>query len=587
VGVITLLMAATMLVISVVFLRAGRELTQGLAGISSTMTLVGSGNRAARVGSPVREDELGQLSRDFNGLLDLITHQEEMRRAAVQTIADEASRRRALFEHERDGVVILNPDGSVFEANPQCLTMLGYRAAEMQQLHLGDWEMQPPPAKVQQLLLGVGPPGTQYETVHRRKDGSTYAAEVSISRVAWADHTFVLASQRDITERKLTEVELERYRQGLEVLVEQRTKELNDRGEQLNAIFALSPDGFVSFDRELRVSFVNASFLRMTALASGEILGLDETAFSDLLARRCVANAHFPGVARLRSAREKVGADGTAPDTGSGRRQSFELLPPASRVLEVGIRLAETENVSQILYFRDITHETEVDRMKSEFLSTAAHELRTPMASIYGYTELLMMQDFDEDMRKEMLGTIYRQSELISSIVNELLDLARIEARQGKDFVIERILLGELVDHARAAYKPPAGREAPVVEVCPPGHAIHADRKKMQQALLNILSNAYKYSPQGGPVSIACRLDAGPAGLRAGIEVRDQGIGMTPDQLSHIFERFYRADTSGKIPGTGLGMSIVKEITELHGGSVEVASTPGAGTRVTLWIAMA
>jgi signal transduction histidine kinase len=109
----------------------------------------------------------------------------------------------------------------------------------------------------------------------------------------------------------------------------------------------------------------------------------------------------------------------------------------------------------------------------------------------------------------------------------------------------------------------------------------------MRQALSNVLSNAYKYSPGGGAVRV--RLVAGPpaaAGLppTVGVEVRDSGIGMTAEQLARVSERFYRADASGSIPGTGLGMSIVKEITELLGGRLALASEPGEGTAVTLWL---
>ncbi len=125
------------------------------------------------------------------------------------------------------------------------------------------------------------------------------------------------------------------------------------------------------------------------------------------------------------------------------------------------MRTSEASHVSQVRYFRDITRESEVEQMKSEFLSTAAHELRTPMASIYGYAELLLTPDFDTDTRREMVGTIYRQSELMSSIINELLDLARFEARRGKDFVIERLAFDDVVTMAVTGFKPPIGRQAP------------------------------------------------------------------------------------------------------------------------------
>jgi len=584
-GMVAGLLALTMLAISIVFVRTGRELAQRLDHIGRTMTAVSQGDRLARVGRPLREDELGGLARHFDRLLDTIAAQDAQQHEAQQKIADEASRRRTLFEKVNDGIVILNPDGTVFEANPKFAAMLGCTALQAQHLRLDDWEARHTPRQAQQLLADTSPTGRTLETLIRRQDGSHFAAEVSLSRAEWAGRPYTFVLVRDISERKAAEAELEQYRRSLEALVEQRTKELHDRSEQLNAIFSLSPDGFVSFDRQGRVNHANGAFLRMTGLDGGDIMGLDEGAFTALLRERCRPTALFAGVAALRvRPAAPAGTDAAEP----GRRQLFELAAPASRVLEVGLRLAEGEaSVSHILYFRDVTHETEVDRMKSEFLSTAAHELRTPMASIYGYTELLRAREFEPPRRQQILETIARQSQLMSSIINELLDLARIEARRGQDFVIERLALQELVAEAVAGYKPPAGRPPPAVTL--PAQALHvdADRQKLQQALLNILSNAYKYSPSGGEVSVALQVDDGTGTRRVGIEVRDRGMGMKPEQLARVFERFYRADDSGNIPGTGLGMSIVKEIIELHRGEVRLASEFGQGTTVMLWLPLA
>lgn len=578
------LMAVTMLGLSVLFLRVGRSMTERLGKISATMSLVRAGNPGARVPASGFHDEVARLADDFNDLLATIGHQNEMRRVALQAVADEASRRRTLFEHERDGVVILNTDGSVFEANPKAAEMLGYTVSELNSLQLADWDARLGGDLRHGLLNRVGAAGYFGESLHRRRDGTSYAAEVSLSRADWGDQTFVLMVQRDISDRKAVEAELARYRATLELQVEQRTKELNDRSEQLNAIFTLSPDGFVSFDRDMRVSFTNEAFLRMSGLTVAEVIGLDECALSALLAARSLPTASFPDVAMLR--RQHL-ARGEQPDAAEGanrRRQQFELLGPGNRVVEVGIRLSESANVSQILYFRDVTHETEVDRMKSEFLSTAAHELRTPMSSIYGFSQLLMLKQFEREKSQEILRTVVRQSELMISIINELLDLARIEARRGKDFVIVRVPLQEVVQEVIAGFNIPLERQAPVVVVPEDPVFVNIDRRKIQQALLNILSNAYKYSPAGGLVEVAILQGAYDDARRVGVCISDHGLGMTPEQVARVFERFYRADASGNIPGTGLGMCVVKEIVELHGGEVVVSSEYGQGTRVTAWI---
>jgi signal transduction histidine kinase len=274
-------------------------------------------------------------------------------------------------------------------------------------------------------------------------------------------------------------------------------------------------------------------------------------------------------------------------DDTTTRRVVIEIERPTHRVLEVGLRLSQSEAISQVFHLRDVTHETEVDRMKSEFLSTAAHELRTPMSSIFGFCELLMVRQHSPERQQSMLSTIHRQTKRMIAILNELLDLARIEARRGADFVLETADLTALLRDAVVDYKPPAERSSPEVEAADTSAWVRVDRNKMHQALSNVLSNAYKYSPEGGAVNvrlIKAQAASGSGDTQWGIEVQDHGIGMTAEQLARVSERFFRADASGNIPGTGLGMSIVKEIITLLGGHLDVQSEHGVGTRVTLWL---
>ena len=350
--------------------------------------------------------------------------------------------------------------------------------------------------------------------------------------------------------------------------------QIQERNEQLNAIFDLSPDGFVSFDGQRRVKYVSPAFTQLTGPSDRELAGMNERDFSAWLVQRCTPAAPFGGIAALRA---KVSAG--KPDL----REVIEVASPQKRILQVGMRCSGSDQVSQILYLRDVTHEAEVDHMKSEFLSTAAHELRTPMASILGFAEVLLNDDYDAPTQRDFLTTIYQQSELMAKILNELLDLTRIEARRDKDFRYTRVDLQELVADLVKGYSLPSGRAALVLDL--PAEPLHlmADIDKLRQALLNVVSNAYKYSPGGGSVHFKAWSNHGEGqAARVCIEITDHGIGMTPAQLARVCERFYRADTSGKIPGTGLGMSIVKEIIDLHHGQLNIDSTPGQGTRVRL-----
>ena len=364
-----------------------------------------------------------------------------------------------------------------------------------------------------------------------------------------------------------------RLRESYEEL-EERVRE---RTARLDAIFSLSPDGFVSFDASGRVAYVNPSFLRMTGVGSAQVVGLDQAEFDRILARLC-------DKARPYRTTVELAAGAGAERTDRLFRDVLHLAVPARRIVSRSIRVGPAGWPELILYFRDVTHESEVDRMKSEFLSTAAHELRTPMASILGFSELLLNRPFDEARRREVVQTIHRQSQLLTRLLNELLDLARIEARQGVDFHFVRQplapIIGSAIDNLFVAGD---GRKVQT-RIAPGLPEAPVDETKLQQALTNVLSNAYKYSPAGGPIELDASVQA--RGERPGvcITVTDHGIGMTPEQSARAFERFFRADSSGSVPGTGLGLALVKEIVALHEGEVDLESRAGKGTRILIWL---
>jgi signal transduction histidine kinase len=320
----------------------------------------------------------------------------------------------------------------------------------------------------------------------------------------------------------------------------------------------------------------------MTGLLAGEIIGRPQEALERRLCEQAEDPERWAGLEACFMP-NPAGVGGTHPHAGT-QRHLLVLKRPREAVLElVGVASAAA-SVSRLLYARDVTHEIEVDRMKSEFLSHAAHELRTPMASIFGFTELLIAQEFDDATRKDLLATIHTQTAWLVDIINELLDLARIESRRGKDFHIEAVPLAPLVREVTAAMQIDVARWPIGVDCGDDLPPVRADAAKLRQALTNVLGNAVKYSPQGGAVDIRCGFESRDGKPFIGIRVTDHGIGMTPAQAARVGERFYRADTSGNIPGTGLGVTIVKEIVELHGGSLAVSSTKGVGTTMTLWL---
>ncbi len=358
-----------------------------------------------------------------------------------------------------------------------------------------------------------------------------------------------------------------------------KVEALAEHSARIDAVFAMSPDGFVLFEHPGRLVAVNRAFAAMIGISQDELMGSSVQDFDRLVSTRCDPQQPYAALDVFERAQDVAPAP---PEPA----QLITLLRPERRVLQRHARLTEGGR-KLVLYYHDITRESEVDRMKSEFLSTAAHELRTPMASIYGFTELLLKRRYSEERQQEFLETIYRQTGRVVNLVNELLDLARIEARAGVDFKIASLSLAPIVRETAAALRQTDAARTTEIDVPDDLPCAAADPDKLRQALINVIGNAYKYSPQGGAVRVSTLQGIDAGRRQVGIRVEDHGIGMTPEQVARAFERFYRADTSGHSPGTGLGLCLVKEIIELQGGRVELCSEIGIGTRVTLWLPVA
>jgi signal transduction histidine kinase len=182
-----------------------------------------------------------------------------------------------------------------------------------------------------------------------------------------------------------------------------------------------------------------------------------------------------------------------------------------------------------------------------------------------------------------LLQTVHRQAQLLINLVNELLDLSRIEARQGKDFHRQHCSVESIVRETVKGLLVKGDKRQVDLDLSFGKERILVDPEKTMQALLNVLSNAFKYSPLGGSIEVGTLLGTGERSCEVGIRVTDHGLGMSPEHQLRVFDRFFRAEPSGAIPGTGLGMSLVKEITELQEGQVQIQSELGRGTAVTLW----
>ncbi|MGF7049629.1 PAS domain S-box-containing protein [Paenibacillus sp. DS2015] len=232
-----------------------------------------------------------------------------------------------------------------------------------------------------------------------------------------------------------------------------------------------------------------------------------------------------------------------------------------------------------LLVHRDITKEHEVDRMKSEFVSTVSHELRTPLASILGFSELLLHRQLKPERQHKYMTTIHQEAKRLTQLVNDFLDLQRME-NDMQFYELKPIDILPLIEEVKELQQASTTNHRIIWGATEDTAWVLGDRDKLFQVMVNLVSNAIKYSPAGGDIHISSRQE----GDSLWIEVADEGLGIPEQALSSLFAKFYRVDNSDRreIGGTGLGLAIVKEIVNQHHGDVSVKSQLGTGSTFSM-----
>ena len=332
----------------------------------------------------------------------------------------------------------------------------------------------------------------------------------------------------------------------------QRVAEEKERNE---AILANIADGIVAVDRDERIVLWNAMAEQITGVPVSESLG---RRVSEVLQRDLAA------------------------EDAPGRQREVAIIHGGKEVF-----LSVTEAVmrdptgsigGRIYAFRDVSAERLVEQLKSDFVSTVSHGLRTPLTSIYGFAETLLRSDvaFGEKERETFLGYIASESERLIGIVDDLLSVARLEAGT-LGLTVDDTDLGEVVHEAVARTEDsPNGAHRFIVDL--PDGSLHAeaDREKVGQVVLHLLDNAVKFSPEGGTITISGRRKTATVEVR----ISDQGLGIARSDQQRIFTKFFRAGSSSAagVPGTGLGLFLVRGMLAAMNGRIWVESQEGVGS---------
>jgi len=351
--------------------------------------------------------------------------------------------------------------------------------------------------------------------------------------------------------------------------LQQTIVEITAERQKLEAIVSGMTDAVVATDRHGRVILLNR--------AAEDLLGVDREQATGRPARDVIRGDRLPVLLEDATVRG---------------RSTAEELPPGlvgDRVIEVHCapyRDAQGNSMGAVAVLRDVTDLRQSERLRRELTANVSHELRTPLTSIKGFTETLLDGAMkDEDTCRRFLTIINSEADRLVKLVDDLLDLSRLESKRAP-LDLQPVDVGALAAHTVDKLQPLALSGGLTLEVeSRPGAWVTGDRDRLEQVLTNLIDNALKYTPAGGRVRVSVTLDP----QDVAVAVSDTGKGIRPEDVPHVFERFYRADRSrarGPVfgagsGGTGLGLAIAKHIVEAHGGRIGVRSQPDEGTTFT------
>ena len=327
--------------------------------------------------------------------------------------------------------------------------------------------------------------------------------------------------------------------------------------------------GVVVISRNGRVLLINSAARRILGLPVDD--GVGKTA-SDVLTDEDVRRILTDSLSR----QEEITEELTLQATGE---RIYQIQTALLREEE------EAEPSGIVATFNDITEIRKVERMKTEFVSSVSHELRTPLTSIKGFVRTLLDDTdgyYDRETQREFYQIIDAECDRLTRLIEDLLNVSRIESGQALQIDLRTVDLAALINKVVTSQKSYTTKHRFYTDVPEAARYIVADEDKVDQLLTNLISNAIKYSPNGGRVAVMAK-DSGPS---VAIAVEDEGVGIPADHLDKIFARFHRVEGNDASPatGTGIGLYLVKHLVDAHGGKITVKSKVGKGSTFTVML---
>ena len=361
---------------------------------------------------------------------------------------------------------------------------------------------------------------------------------------------------------KKTNENLENVIDAMTIELKDKLSEVSTQKNQIETILLHMTDGIIAFNRAGEIILINPAAKKLLSI------GPEDNTFDDIFAKF-----------KLDINMEKI----IYLENWTSTEQRIQVEERYVNVFFAPFKDEKERPDGVIAVIQDITEHVKLDNMQKEFVADVSHELKTPITSIMGYADTLLEGGYDEETKIKFLNVIASESRRMARLVTDLLTLSRYDSNKKKTKK-ESFDLGDLVKKSQ---------EKLAIEIKKKGHTVnsfvtadvppvYADKDDIERVVLNILTNSIKYTPDNGEIKIY----VGFVYNDAYIKVFDNGIGIPEDDLSRIFERFYRVDKARtrEMGGTGLGLSIAKEILDKNGGSIDIKSKVGEGTEVVIRI---
>jgi PAS domain S-box-containing protein len=340
-----------------------------------------------------------------------------------------------------------------------------------------------------------------------------------------------------------------------------------EEASRSQAILEAVADGVVVTGPDNRITFLNSSATAILGLESTKLINQSLDAFGGIFGR--AAGTWMQTI-------NDWSNDAASYQTGESYAEQLELDDGRIALVHLAPVILQNDFLGTVSIFRDITHEVEVDRLKSEFVATVSHELRTPMTSIRGYVDILLMGAAGalNENQTHFLGIVKNNTERLNILVNDLLDISRIEAgrvvlspqaldlRDVAEDVLADMLRRSQEENKPMAFSLDTAKDLP---------RIRGDAERVRQILGNLVDNAYHYTPENGRITVHLHTENGS---EVQVDIEDSGVGISKEDQARIFDRFYRGENPLVLatPGTGLGLAIVRQLIEMHEGRIWLKS---------------